>query len=212
MQKNKGIASIAIILIIIAILAVGSIWYLYSTGQIRVNSAFENHIGENVPTPEIPQNKNSGLKEYKNDTLGISFNYPESLGELKTDIKNDRKGFRFYINSSPMLYITGKSIDDQDDGRDIGPEDFTKKYILESSCDKADNTQIVTKNNVQGVFSYTRIASYDPCDDYSMKNQPKYYYAVFDTNTKIQNVLIQGDASRMSKEEFMNIVASLEIK
>ncbi len=78
-NKTKGIAPIVIILIIIGMLAVGGVAYYAgknSTKKIEINKPNIQPI-ENISTTI-----STGLKEFRDDSVGISFKYPPNYGDI----------------------------------------------------------------------------------------------------------------------------------
>jgi hypothetical protein len=150
------------------------------------------------------------LKEYKNEKLGLAFSYPESFGEIKEKINEQNGSFEYELSfdGSPVQLI-GKSNPYISEGRGGADIDLTEDS-MKSVCNPADNQKISSKNKIEGIYAFTQIAFYDSCED--VKSLNKNYYAVFDTNTKIQNVVIVGYSSKIEKETFLDIVNSLEIK
>lgn len=150
------------------------------------------------------------LKEYKNEKLGLSFSYPESFGEVKEKIDELNGSFEYKLSfDGSSVQFTGKSNPYTSEGRGGGDIDLTEDS-MKSVCNPIDNQKINSKNKIEGIYAFTQIAFYDSCED--VKSLSKNYYAVFDTNTKIQNVVIVGYSSKINKETFLDIVNSLEVK
>ncbi len=115
---------------------------------IRINAGESTHIEDTFPggLPEISdvatQALNPSLKEYKNDELGISFHYPASCGEFRSNSMNGI--FQASVDQSgvcPFIYIFAVSKDAVDEVQECGfPEpikDSDKNYKNKNGVDMA---------------------------------------------------------------------------
>lgn len=82
----------------------------------------------------VNQNTEQGLKEFKNDTLGVSFNYPAVCGEIAIAPTGPDKGTTFqaaptHEDTCPFNYIFAASREASDDyGEECGfPAPFEDK-------------------------------------------------------------------------------------
>lgn len=199
-----------VLLFILIILIIVPLRWTYENTQTKTPSVVK----------EVPVEKSfieSELKEYKNIKLGLTFLYPSIWGTVSENIypndfsNNDSSSFEYYVSFSDMKTITmiGKSNPYTVVGRDMWNVDLTEKDMQKSLfvCDHSIE-KIKTKNNIEGIYNFTNTLSGDmqeECKDYIIKN----HYAVFDLNTKIQNLVIV--AEDMKKEDFINFVGSIMI-
>lgn len=200
MKNNK----IIIVFLVILIILIG--YFIFFNNKTKYINSPKNYSGDII------------LKEYKNDQLGISFSYPEEWGNFQDKIELDEVGFQYNITIPPLksglrkLEITGLSNPYSSAGRGTGEIDLKEIDMVGFEvCDTSNNQKIMTKNNIEGIFAYTVIAMYDSCSEHYSRGSPKEYYAVFDTETKLQNVVITGNPLEITKEEFIKIINSMTI-
>jgi uncharacterized protein YxeA len=197
-NKSKGSTLNTVLIIILIMLVVFEIF----------NTKIKN---KNPDTSEntIKQKQKSDQLTYTNEKLGLSFEYPKSFGKVQEKIKEYKGSFEYKLSlKDNQIEFLGKSNPYFSEGRGGSSVDLTEKN-LESACNTEDNQKIFSKNGIEGVYSFTQIAMYDSCEDY--KNFRKDHFVVFDTSTKIQNVVIIGNSGGISREEFFKIVNSLVV-
>lgn len=200
-MQNKNSKLNTVLLVILIILLGVTIWMI---NDKKVTMPVVNEVVKNENTGNVVS---GDLKEYKNDTLGLAFTYPTSLGELKIDISNDHKGFSFETNASSDLWIGGTSTGYESGGREFYDVDLTEAS-MKDLCDVSSNQKIVTKDNIEGVFAFSRSSTFEE----SCTSSTKSYYAVFDINKKVANIVFIGDPSKISKADFLNLVQSASFK
>lgn len=89
MKTNKGFAPIALVLILVAVLAVGGVAYYIGKKSNAPTTNQENNQSQDSNI-QINESKN-----YSNDELGVSFSYPKEWGEVLFSKTAGDKGFMF---------------------------------------------------------------------------------------------------------------------
>ncbi len=200
-MQNKNSKLNTVLLIILILLLGVTIWMM---NDKKATMPVVNEVVKNDNTANVV---NGDLKEYKNDTLGLVFTYPASLGDLKIDISNDYKGFRFETDASSNLWIGGTSTGYEPEGREFYDIDLTEAS-MKDLCDVSSNQKIVTKDNTEGIFAFSRSSTFEE----SCTSSTKSYYAVFDVNKKVANIVFIGDPSKISETDFLNLVQSVSFR
>jgi len=182
-QKNKlpkkVIVLVVLLLLIITTIVVGTVFFKKTT-ITKINPTETN-------TNEVDIKANSGWKIYRNDVLGIEFQYPEKWGNLTlapseniTDLKTINKDFlnlednnllRYMveIRFSQNPYITFNFINDKYPGYKY-PNGFAAKYGPIDNFQKLITTKNICdyhfsfKNDVDG-RNVTYLESDNKCED-----------------------------------------------
>lgn len=191
-QPQKSGSGLNTILLILLIALVGfGIWFLSDKKEDVV-------VGSN----------NTEFLNYQNEKLGVSFSYPKNYGDVTEKNEEWNGSFEYQLSLANGIRIIGKSNPYTPEGRGAWEIDLTESE-MSSVCDTEENQLIKTKNGIDGVFSFSRIAMYDSCED--IAGFGKGYYAVFDLKTKIQNMVISASPDKITKEEFIKFVNAVEI-
>ena len=131
MKKNKvclsdrqGFAPIAIVLIVVAVLAVGGVAYYAGKSFKKENNFTSQPAGNDIAQPAVKENanivdsNNSDITIYTSDRLGIQFTYPKIIS-ITSGSKNN------LITTSNLVSVT-----ENDNKLIVSAGDFGSSYAL----------------------------------------------------------------------------------
>lgn len=227
-KLNTLLLAILIIILGITISFLNSNKKIENQDQSSINNTKEEV--EKSDNDNKSEDKNIGyiskeqslMATYKNDTLGISLFYDPQLlhtsgfyvGEIIETMafSYQTKGFDYRGSIlDGAIEFGGKSTNYKNDGRGSGIHDGTENNFKEY-CSPNNFEKIITKDGMEGVYVYTDYIIYgdDVC---VIQQENKEHIAAFDiSNGKIQNIVFTADPNKISKENFISIIKTLEIK
>ena len=218
---QKGFAQLLIIIPLVLLLIAGGIYFYPKTKKENTSpTVVKTEITESV-------NDTSGIKEYSNQNLGFSFQYPKELS-VKEDTEEEfnkrgngdfRKNFRSYIEYEPGGFVGAVVVleDEQDydanpltlwvfdNSDDLTIEDWHDKYWYYpfvwgdfSSRGKIDYAPTEI-STISGQLTKSKVLDYQP-------NKPKFVY--LENNKKMYLFRVVG----LMGEEILETINLEDVK